>query len=149
MVDEPLWLSVDCTVPLVPLETVVVEELSEDEVEVVPDDVVVVVVVVPDGVVVVVSDGVVVVAAGSSLVEKNVYVTSLDGGVCAGVAGCVLGEGVDASAVVGRVPSDPVSSSTTGVEANGSGGVFAAGGAGATWLCLSATTGTLRVVWTT
>ena len=145
MVDEPLWLSVDCTVPLVPLETVVVEELSEDEVEVVPDDVVVV----PDGVVVVVSDGVVVVAAGSSLVEKNVYVTSFDGGVCAGVAGCVLGEGVDASAVVGRVPSDPVSSSTTGVEANGSGGVFAAGGAGATWLCLSATTGTLRVVWTT
>jgi hypothetical protein len=81
--------------------------------------------------VVLVLDDVVVVAAGSSLVEKKVYVTSLDG-VCAGVAGCVVGGGVDARAVAGSVPSDPVSSSTTGVEANGSGGVFAAGGAGAT-----------------
>ena len=119
MVDEPLWPLPDCTVPLVPLETVVVEELPDD-VELVSDDVVLV------------SDVVVVVAAGSSLVEKNVYVTPLDGVVCAGVAGCGLGEGVDARAVAGSVPSDPVSSSTTGVEANGSAGVFGVGAAGAT-----------------
>jgi len=81
----------------------------------------------------VVSD--VVLAAGSSLVEKNVYVgpvVDAGAGVCdaGAAAGCAVEE-VDARADEGSVAREPLSSSTTGVDANGSAGVFGALAAGA------------------
>lgn len=132
-----------------PLETVVVllvlvlDDVVEEVEAVVPEDVLV-------------SDGVVL--AGSSLVEKNVYVGPVAGagaeGVVAGAcwvcacdagAGCALAGGVDARAEEGSVAREPVSSSTTGVDANGSAGVFGVAAAGAIWACLSVTTGTCTV----
>jgi hypothetical protein len=134
----------------VPLEAVVVllvlvlDDVVEEVEAVVSDDVVLV------------SDGVVI--AGSSLVEKNVYVGPAVGagaeGVVAGAcwvcacdagAGCALAGGVDARAEEGSVAREPVSSSTTGVDANGSAGVFGVAAAGAIWACLSVRTGTCTV----
>ena len=140
----------------------VLDDVVEEEVVVVDvlDDVVEEEVVVSE--VVLVSDGVVL--AGSSLVEKNVYVGPVvDAGAaeagagaccvcaCDAAAGCAFGEGVDARADAGSEEREPLSSSITGAEANGSGGVFGVLAAGANWACLSATTGTctLRVVFTT
>ncbi len=63
-------------------------------------------------------------SVGSEEVEKNWYAE--DGVVDCGVlvAAVGAGAGVDASAVDGKVASEPTSSSTTGAFANGSGGVF-------------------------
>lgn len=59
------------------------------------------------------------------------------------------GAGVGASAVDGKVASEPTSCSTTGAFANGSAGVFEdCGGDGATCECLSLMTGTLCAAWT-
>ena len=166
-----------------PLETVVLllvlvlDDVVEEVEAVVSEDVLVSDVVVVEEVVVaddvvLVSDGVVL--AGSSLVEKNVYVGPVVGAVaeevaagaccaCAGGevaagaccvcacdagAGWALPGGDGARAEEGSVASEPLSSSTTGVEANGSAGLVEALGADATSMCLSATTGTLRVVCT-
>jgi hypothetical protein len=106
------------------------------------------------------------VVAGSSLVEKKLYLTSLvaagpgvlggavgceasDAGACAvaaaGGADCALGS----SALAGSVESDPTSSSTTPADANRSFGVFAAGGGEAICWCLSLITGILCRVVTT
>lgn len=150
-----------------PLETVVVllvlvlDDVVEEVEAVVSEDVLVSDVVVVEEVVVaddvvLVSDGVVL--AGSSFVEKNVYVGPVVGagaeGVVAGAcwvcacdagAGCALAGGVDARAEEGSVAREPVSSSTTGVDANGSAGVFGVAAAGAIWACLSVTTGTCTV----